>query len=97
MDVKYKAELRIPTEMYSFLNISVEETPEEIVRLYREFTELVKVQPKGISDKDFRELYDKVAKGEPVQGDPGIIEELNPQQRFALNQAKLFVKRNNNN
>ena len=42
----YKAEVRIPTKMYAYLNIQVDGTPEEIVRVHDEFTALVN-RPKG--------------------------------------------------
>lgn len=88
-------EMHVPVEQYGFISCEIMgATAEEAVAEYRTISELVKVQPKGLSDADFRALYDKVARGEAIQGDPGIIEQLNPQQRFALNQAKLFIKRN---
>lgn len=79
--------------MYAYIEAEYEGDAEGAVAAYRELTEAVKVQPKGLPDKDFRELYDKVASGVPVQGDPGVIEQLNPQQRFALNEIKKYLKR----
>lgn len=88
-----KAELTIPVEQYGNIKPTVEGTVEEIVAVYRQFAEAVKVQPKGLSESEFRALYDLVARGQPVNGDPGIIDKLNPQQRFALTCAKNFIKR----
>ena len=34
---KYKAVLRIPTDTYAYMEISVEGTPEEIVAIYKKF------------------------------------------------------------
>lgn len=92
-----KYTLHVPVEQYGFIGADLEGSAEEAVRAYREIGDLVKVQPKGMPDNEFRALYDKVASGTPVNGDPGIIEQLNPQQRFALNECKKYVKRNNTN
>lgn len=88
-----KAELTIPFEQYGNIRPTVEGTSEEIVAIYREFAALIKVQPKGLSESEFRALYDKIAGGQEIQGDPGILEELNPQQRASLNDVRKWVKR----
>lgn len=85
----------VPVEQYGYIGVELEGTPDEAVEAYREIQALIKVQPKGLSDNDFRKLYDDVAAGSPVVGDPGMLEQLNPYQRFALNEAKKFVKRTN--
>lgn len=82
--------------MYAYIEAEYEGDAEGAVAEYRHLTELVRVQPTIVSDAEYRALYDQVASGKPVQGDPGIIEQLNPQQRFALNEAKKFNKRNTN-
>jgi hypothetical protein len=90
-----KHTLRIPTtEQYAYIEAELDCTPEEAVQTYHNLTNLVKGVPAGLSDAEFRALYDAVASGTPVQGDPGIIEQLSPNQRFALNEAKKFIKRN---
>lgn len=94
LHIRKQYEMHVPVEQYGFISCHIEGTVEEAVEAYREIQEQVKVQPKGLSDSEFRELYDKVAKGVPVNGDPGIIEQLNPHQRFALNEVKKFIKRN---
>lgn len=64
--------------------------------LYKEIQESVKPQPiSDINSKEWIELYDTVSKGEAIVGDPGVLSQLNPLQKFALNEAKKFVKRNN--
>lgn len=89
--MKYLA--HVPVESFGFISVEVEGSAEQAVAAYREITEAVKVQPKGLSESEFRALYDLVASGQPVNGDPGIIDKLNPQQRFALTCAKNFIKR----
>ena len=90
--------MHFQTDPFSYIGCEIEGSVEDAVQTYTEIRDawLRTLQPAGLPDKDFRELYDKVAKGEAVQGDPGIIEQLNPFQRFALNESKKFVKRNNN-
>tara|TARA_R110000868_G_scaffold157343_1_gene384534 strand:- start:151 stop:408 length:258 start_codon:yes stop_codon:yes gene_type:complete len=83
--------------MYAYIEAEFEGESEGAVEEYRKLTELVRVQPiqpAGIPENEYRALYDQVARGVPVQGDPGIIEMLSPMQRYALNEVKKFVKRN---
>lgn len=95
MEKRYLA--HVPTEQFGFISVELSGTPEQAVEAYREVAMLVKdglYNSQGVSEAEFRTLYDKVAKGEAVQGDPGIIEQLSPMQRFALNEVKKFNKRN---
>ena len=59
---EYKAQLRIPTEMYAYIEVSVEGTAESIVEAYQDFTRLVKPK-EGLSEKDFSAHLDRMLLG----------------------------------
>lgn len=90
--------MHVPVEQYGFIGITdFEGSVEDAVQKYKEIQEAVKPQPiSDVTSKEWIELYDKVAAGIPIQGDPGVLSQLNPFQRFALNEAKKRVKRLNN-
>lgn len=92
-----KTTFRIPTaEPYAYIELEANEDGfDEAFAKYKQIMRIVKgEEPDGLSEADFRDLYDKVAKSEPIQDDPGMLAQLNKEQRFALNEAKKFVKRN---
>ena len=87
--------MHVPVEMYGFISCTLEGSVEEAVEAYRAIAAAVKPQPiSDINSKEWLELYSTVASGKPYQGDPGILDSLNPLQRFAINEAKKFIKRN---
>lgn len=55
---QYKAELRIPTDQYAYINVQVEGSPEFIIDSYREFTRLSKPQA-GLTIKEFNACIDR--------------------------------------
>ena len=82
--------------MYAFINVQVEGEPDEIVKAYHEFTELVKVQPQGLPDKDFRAILDDLMDDQSISGDPGDVDEkMSPQQKLIINEVKKSIKRLN--
>lgn len=83
----------VSTGMYSYIGFTGVGSAEEAARVYREIEEAFKPQAIGMSDTEFRAIYDKVALGQPIQDDPGILEKMNPLQRFATNEAKKHYKR----
>lgn len=96
-----KTTLRIPTEMYSYVEVVVEGEllPEDVARLYHDYTDAFKAKPEmepegeGIPRKEYIELYDFYEKHGRLMGDPGIIGKLSPKQLVALNELKLNKKR----
>lgn len=93
--MKYKAQLRIPTEMYAYINVDIEAEPEDIVRAYHEFTELVKVKPESkISYKEFAEIcVEYLNTGKLVNG--GDLE-FNPAQKEVLKLITKIVRERDN-
>lgn len=86
--------LRIPTEMYAFIEIEFVGTPDEAVREYRRVSELVKPQPVNqMPRNEFNELFDMVVRGQPIANDPGILDQMSPEQRVCINEAKKSAKR----
>jgi len=95
--MNYKAQLRIPTnEQYAYIEPTVEGTPEEIVDAYYTFTDAVK-NKEGLPRNEFNEIFDLVVQGKPIAGDPGILEQMSPAQRWGINEAKKSYKRRNIN
>lgn len=87
----YKAELRIPTEMYAFINVFVEGEPEEIVRAYYDFTELVKVKPKSkISKTEFAEICQEYLETGKLAN--GGEMEFNPSQKEVLSYITKIIR-----
>lgn len=58
MEQKIKAELRIATETYCYIQPTVEGTPEDIVEMYKHFMNLVKGGT-GLEKKDFDRVLDR--------------------------------------
>lgn len=88
-----KYEGHVSTGMYSYIGFTDAETPEEAAQAYREIEDAFKPKPaNGLPDKEWRTLLDQTLKG-PIVGDPGILDELNPLQRFCVNEIKKAKKR----
>lgn len=84
----------VPTETYGFISVELEGTAEEAATAYREVAEAMKPKPVNqIPNNQFNEIYDLVSMGKPIADDPGILEQMSPIQRTALNEAKKGFKR----
>lgn len=88
--MKFKAQLRIPTEMYSYIEVSVEGEPEDIVSAYREFTDLVKPK-EGVTSKDFNSFLDAQLNGQG--GDTEIYTAMSERQKLVIQEVKKALNR----
>jgi hypothetical protein len=88
--MKKTYEIHVPTEQFGFIACTIEGESEDAWEEYINIASGVG----GLPEKEYRELYDKVAKNEPIQADPGILDRLNAYQRLSLRDIKNFVKRN---
>lgn len=91
MAPKFKAQLRIPTpEMYSYIEITVEDTAENILSLHNQFLRLVKPQ-EGIDEKNFRVFLENQALGKP--NDINTYLAMSPKQQEIVQTNKRLFKR----
>lgn len=95
-----KTTLRIPTEMYSYVEVVLEGElqPEDVAKFYHDYADAFKAKPEpetepGIPRKDYMALYDYYRKNAKLLGDPGVVKELSPDQYKALNELKMSIKR----
>ena len=66
--MKYKAHLRIPTEMYAYIEVEVEDTPEMIHAAYLQFTDLVRPKT-GLGDKEYNKVIDSYLLGNSMHSE----------------------------
>lgn len=93
-----KHTLRIPTEMYAFIETEFEGSVEDAVALYNQIKEATAPKPVNeMSRNEFNEIFDLVWAGKPIADDPGILDKMSPAQRYAINEVKKAVKRARNN
>ena len=87
--MKYLA--HVPVEQYGFISVEVEGTASDIWDAYQGIASQIKFG-NGMPEKEFTKLFDAVAQGNSVSGDPGMPE-LNAFQRFAIGEARKFANR----
>lgn len=88
---KFKAQLRIPTpEQYSYIEVSVEETVENILILHNQFLRMVKPQ-EGIIEKVFNVFLENQALGKP--NDINTYQAMSPKQQEIVQTNKRLFKR----
>ena len=85
-DKKYKAKLRIPKEMYAFIEIEVDGTLEEIQDTFRELT-----ITSELKDKEFNNFIDRYLTGEPISAEE--YENCSDRQKEVVQIIKRALKR----
>ena len=89
-----KIELHIPTEQYGFVFLQTEDiSPEKVVELYWRYSKAFLKPVNVMPEAEFRKLYDKIGNGESVEGDPGVLSEMSPDQQRSINDLKKFIAR----
>jgi len=88
--MNYKAKLRIPTEMYAFVEVEVEGTPTEIATAYREFTKEIN-GGEGIPTKEFNNALDQYLKD--GTGLTEIYLSMSKPQQAIFQEIKKSIKR----
>ncbi len=83
-----KATLRIPTlEMYAYIELEVEGTPDDIYAQYREWTDRVR-SGSSIGDKEFNNILDQLIEKQSIASDPGVMEQMSGDQRMLIQAIK---------
>lgn len=90
-DPKYKARLRIPTEMYAYIEVDVEDTPEGILEAYRGFVALTKVGV-GLPPKEMNAFIDSYLLGE-MNGLGEVYEKMSESQKDVAQTIKRSLAR----
>ena len=85
--------IRVPAETFAYLETDFEGSAEEAVALYRHITALVKIEDGGLPKKEFEEIMDLMIEREPIQQDPGILEGMNPAQKYILDFVRKSIGR----
>lgn len=77
-------------EPYCYLELEGEaESFENALEKYQLMAALTKVETDGLPVKKFNEIMDLMIERKPIQEDPGILEGMNPSQKFIFD----FVRR----
>lgn len=90
--MKYKAELRIPTDQYAYINVQVGGEPDDIMQAYKEFSALVKPQ-EGLPPKEWRQALDEYLNTNSFSNADDTYFKMNPQQQYVIQEIKKSVKR----
>lgn len=89
-EMKRKATIRIPCEQYAFIELNVEETPEDIIEIYKQFISLYK-GGLGIADKEFNEALDRYLAHNTM--DANVYASMNKEQQTIVQSIKRAFKR----
>ena len=91
--MKYKSTIRIPTsDPYAYLEIDYEGEPDEVVEVYREFTNLINPKDtEGLLDKEWNALTDKYLTTNTMKAEE--YESLSREQKEKVQWIKRAFKR----
>ena len=86
------------TRQFEFIHTEFESLDEASQALY-ENTQIAKMvrgeMIEGLSDADFRAIYDDRLMGRPIQLDPGVIGQMSREQQISFNDLKKALVRTN--
>jgi len=85
-----KATIRIPTQMYGFVEIEVDEDPEKILEIHNAFIRSVAPQT-GLPEKEWRQILDKYLTDGEMEADTHA--QMNENQKYVINEIKKYYKR----
>lgn len=87
----------IITKTADFCNVTseFEGTGEEAIQESKRLISLEKVAEGGIPVKEFEEIIEIMIEGEPIEGDPGIVEGFNSAQKWAFDLVRRAKNRVN--
>lgn len=90
-----KATLRIPTEMYAYIEVEIEkDSAEEVIDEYNRITALYKGGA-GLTEKQFNAALDEYLSTGSVRNGTELYEQMTPEQRNIMQTVKRSVKRIN--
>jgi hypothetical protein len=90
MDKTFKAKLRIPCEMYAFVEVECEGGPQEIADNYREFTRLMRPN-EGLPPKEWNKALDTYLETNKMDGE--AYEKMSQFQKDVIQEIKRSIKR----
>lgn len=79
--------LHLPTEQYGFVEVEYEGSAEETIEEYRRLTKLA-TGGVGMDTKDFNRVLDQLLEKKSIEGDPGMVDEMNVEQQTILQAVK---------
>lgn len=86
--------LRIPQkEEYAFIEYEFEGSIEEATVEYHRLTAIAKDGNSGLAEPEWRAVLDDLLDDGSIQGDPGMMEQMNPAQKWLINEVKKSYKR----
>src|SRR3990167_1664212 len=93
MDIKYKADLRLPTDTYAYIEMHIEDTPENIIQAYRDLVKLWQAGG-GLVEAEFQRVLDKYT-WESETMDSEEYAQMNLEQQSIIQTIKKSRNRNN--
>ena len=86
-------ELRVPTaDMYAYMNIQFRGTADEAFTEHQRLMSMVKGGA-GLERKDFIKVLDEYLSTKQLSGDPGIIEQMSPDQQLVISEIRRSFTR----
>jgi len=92
-NLKYKAVLRLPTDTYAYIEMHVEDTPENIIQAYRDLTKLWQAGT-GLVEAEFYRVLDKYVWKDGTM-DSEEYAQMNLEQQAIIQTIKKSRNRNN--
>lgn len=90
---KYKSTLRIPTsEPYAYIEVVIDDTPENIKEVYDYFTNLVKVN-EGLPNKEWLKVVEHYLETTELSGGAETWAKLSKYQQDWVQETKRAIKR----
>lgn len=90
--MKYTAQIRIPTQQYGYVEVTVEGTPDFIHEANAEFTQIFAVK-EGLSTKEFNGALDEYLQTNSFKTPEDTFFKMNPEQQKIIQEIKKSVKR----
>ena len=94
MDIKYKANLRLPTDQYAYVEIQVEDTIEEIIQTYRDLVKAYQGH-EGLVEAEWQKVLDEYLWGKSEAMDSEEYANMNLEQQNVIQTIKKSRNRKN--
>lgn len=91
-DKKFSSTIRIPCEQYAFIEVTVHDTPEEIIETYRTMTKLYQGGT-GITEPEFQKALDRYITENVMEAEVYVA--MNREQQNIIQNLKRAFKRIN--
>lgn len=92
-----KYTLHVPVEQYGFIQVDDIESRTQAINEYKmiraDFVDVDYHENPGLPEADWKAILDDLLEDQSIDGDPGIVETMNPAQRYVINEIKKSFKR----